>query len=53
MKKYIFLVFAGLLAAAVANGQSQYKAGDIASDFSLKNVRGEMVSLSQFDKQSP
>jgi peroxiredoxin len=49
MKKYIFLLFAGLLTASVANGQSQYKAGDIASDFSLKNVRGEMVSLSQFD----
>ena len=49
MKKYGFLIFAGLLAAAVINGQSQYKAGDVASDFSLKNVNGETVSLSQFD----
>jgi len=27
------------------NAQSQYKAGDIASDFKLKNVKGEIVSL--------
>jgi peroxiredoxin len=49
MKKYLFLSIVGLMTAALANGQSQYKAGDIASDFKLKNVKGELVSLSQFD----
>lgn len=50
MKKYIFLSIAGMLISLLVNSQSQYKAGDIASDFSLKNVRGEMVSLSQFSE---
>jgi peroxiredoxin len=50
MKKYIFLSIAGMLITMLVNSQSQYKAGDIASDFSLKNVRGEMVSLSQFSE---
>ena len=48
MKKYLFLSLAGLLMAALATGQSQYKAGDIASDFSLKNVEGKMISMSQY-----
>ena len=45
MKKYLFISLAALLMTAMLNGQSQYKAGDIASDFKLKNVKGEMVSL--------
>jgi len=49
MKKNVTLIFAGLLLAIAANGQSQYKAGDVASDFSLKDVNGKTVSLSQFD----
>ena len=27
-----------------------YKAGDVASDFSLKNVKGETVSLSGYNR---
>ena len=49
MKKYMFLSIAGMFITMLVNAQSQYKAGDIASDFSLKNVSGEMVSLSQFN----
>jgi len=45
MKKYLFISLAALLMTGLLNGQSQYKAGDIASDFKLKNVRGETVSL--------
>ncbi len=48
MKKYLFLSLVGLLMAALATGQSQYKAGDIASDFSLKNIEGKMISMSQY-----
>jgi peroxiredoxin len=46
MKKYLFISMAALMMTVLLNGQSQYKAGDIASDFKLKNVKGEMVSLS-------
>lgn len=45
MKKYLFILPAALMMTALLNGQSQYKAGDVASDFKLKNVKGEMVSL--------
>ena len=46
MKKFLFLIVAAAMTASLLNAQSQYKAGDIASDFKLKNVKGEMVSLS-------
>jgi len=46
MKKYLFISLAALMMAGLLNAQSQYKAGDIASDFKLKNVKGETVSLS-------
>lgn len=45
MKKYLFISLTALMMTALLNGQSQYKAGDVASDFKLKNVKGEMVSL--------
>ena len=45
MKKYVFISLAALLVSGLINGQSQYKAGDTASDFKLKNVKGELVSL--------
>jgi peroxiredoxin len=52
MKKYIFLF---LTLAAVAfwafrPANNGYKVGDKATDFSLKNVDGKMVSLKNFDK---
>jgi peroxiredoxin len=46
MKKHMFISLGALMMAGLLNAQSQYKAGDIASDFKLKNVKGEMVSLS-------
>ena len=48
MKKYLFISMAALMMTALLNAQSQYKAGDVASDFKLKNVKGEMVSLSNY-----
>ncbi len=45
MKKYLFISLAALMMTGLLNAQSQYKAGDIASDFKLKNVKGETVSL--------
>lgn len=49
MKKLAFMSFSGVLMALTLYTQAQYKAGDPASDFKLKNVKGELVSLSQFD----
>ena len=48
MKKYLFISMAALMMTALLNAQSQYKAGDVASDFKLKNVKGEMVSLANY-----
>ena len=48
MKKYLFISMSALMMTALLNAQSQYKAGDVASDFKLKNVKGEMVSLSNY-----
>jgi len=45
MKKYLFISLAALMMTGLLNAQSQYKAGDIASDFKLKNLKGEVVSL--------
>lgn len=49
MKKYMFISLAALMMTGLLNGQSQYKAGDIVSDFKLKNVKGEMISLADID----
>jgi peroxiredoxin len=49
MKKYMFISMAALMMTALLNAQSQYKAGDVASDFKLKNVKGEMISLSNYN----
>ncbi len=48
MKKYLYISMAALMITVLLNAQSQYKAGDVASDFKLKNVKGEMVSLSNY-----
>ena len=49
MKKVIFLLATVLILTTSLIGAGPYKAGDIASDFSLKNVDGNMVSLSEFE----
>ncbi|MCU0366900.1 MAG: thioredoxin family protein [Bacteroidales bacterium] len=49
MKKFLFLIVSGLMMTMIAGAQSQYKAGDVAADFKLKNVKGETISLSQFN----
>jgi len=49
MKKYLFISLAALMMAGLLSAQSQYKAGDIASDFKLKNVKGEFVSLADIN----
>lgn len=48
MKKMMFSLILVLLPAALLRAGEPYKSGDIASDFTLKNVSGAMVSLSQF-----
>lgn len=48
MKKYMYISLAALMMTGLLSAQSQYKAGDIASDFKLKNVKGEIVSLSDY-----
>jgi len=48
MKKYLYVLLIGILLPMTAGAQSAYKAGDFASDFKLKNVKGEIVSLAQF-----
>lgn len=49
MKKYMFLISVLFLSVQILKGGEPYKPGDVASDFSLKNLKGKMVSLSQFD----
>lgn len=43
-------VFFGIILSLIAFSglQAQYKVGDVAGDFSLKNVNDKMVSLNQF-----
>jgi peroxiredoxin len=48
MKKAIFLIAGVLLQTAMLSAGEPYKAGDVISDISLKNVDGKMVSFSQF-----
>src|SRR5210317_238491 len=38
-----------MLSVFTLQAQTGYKIGDVATDFSLKNVNGEMVSLSDFE----
>ncbi len=49
MKKLLFALLPALALSLAAGAQSQYKAGDVAADFSLRSVSGEMVSLSGYD----
>ena len=49
MKKVIFLTMGVILNAVLVSAGEPYKAGDVVSDISLKNVDGKMVSFSQFN----
>jgi len=48
MKKPGFLI-SGLLISGVMMAAAPLKPGDIAADFTLKNVKGEMVTLSEIN----
>jgi peroxiredoxin len=47
MKKLFLLLGGALLQTLILSAGEPYKAGDIVSDFSLKNVNGDMLSLAQ------
>lgn len=49
MKKYLLLFIGVLAITGIAHTATPYKAGDQITDFNLKNVNGEMVSLIQFN----
>lgn len=48
MKKLILLFVGAFVISGIAIASAPYKAGDQITDFNLKNVNGEMVSLMQF-----
>ncbi len=48
MKKFVIVLTVALMQTLLMRGGEPYKTGDVISDFSLKNVKGEMVSFSQF-----
>lgn len=48
MKKLIWLFGVTVLFTLVTVAKEPYKAGDFAADFKLRNINGNMVSLSQF-----
>jgi len=49
MKKTMFLLTATVILTVSVNASEPVKAGDEAYDFSLKSIKGEMISLSQFN----
>ncbi len=48
LKKFAFFFLIFIESISFAKAQTGYKVGDIASDFSLKNVNGQMVSLANY-----
>lgn len=48
MSFIISLLFAGLLSVASAWAQDGYKVGSTVEDFTLKNVDGQMITLSEY-----
>lgn len=48
MKNYLILGMILFFSTAFTADQKGYEVGDLATDFSLKNVNGEMVSLSDY-----
>ncbi|MBK6266439.1 thioredoxin family protein [Marivirga sp. S37H4] len=49
MKNYLILGLVLLFSVAFTANKNGYAVGDIATDFSLKNVNGEMVSLKDYE----
>jgi len=49
MKKVFILFTCSIMTTLMATASGPFKAGDSATDFSLKNVDGKFVSLSQFE----
>jgi len=49
MKKSILVLSAAFLLVSQTRAEGPFKAGDNASDFNLKSVKGEMVSLSDME----
>ena len=50
MKNIILIITGSFLLTMLVNAGEPYKAGDLATDFSLRNINGSVVSLSQFEK---
>jgi peroxiredoxin len=49
MKKLILFFTAALFISGFTLAKEPYKAGDLATDFNLKNLNGKNISLSQFE----
>ncbi|HKK41207.1 MAG TPA: thioredoxin family protein [Bacteroidales bacterium] len=47
MKRLLFFTVVTFLLSSVSSNANPYKVGDYASDFSLKDVNGKIISLSQ------
>jgi peroxiredoxin len=47
-KKIVFFLLISIASISFAKAQTGYKVGDIAADFSLKNVNGKMVTLADY-----
>jgi peroxiredoxin len=48
MRKLALILIGALLQTVILSAGEPYKAGDVVSDISLKNLDGKMVSFSQF-----
>ena len=46
----IVLISVSAFTNKTSSGGTGYKLGDVATDFRLENINGEMVSLSNFDE---
>jgi peroxiredoxin len=49
MKKLILFFTAALFITGLTLAKEPYKAGDLATDFNLKNLNGKNISLSQYE----
>jgi peroxiredoxin len=49
MKKLILFFISALFISGLTLAKEPYKAGDLATDFNLKNLNGKNISLSQFE----
>lgn len=46
MKKSFLLILFAIVLSSLSKGEQPFKPGDMATDFNLKNLRGDLVSLS-------